>query len=185
MNVSTISRTVPQFRNVRFFLLMTVFCVPFVFGCHSAKPKGFPAVYPIQITVQKGGEPMEDVDLTLIADQQNVAWSISGRTGSNGVAQLLTSQGNYSKEGAPSGSFRVTCRKNIEPIEELPGHDVETLPPQEKAEYMAKVAADRQARKEIIEESTPAIFGSVKETPILIELSKDSKTVTIDLNDYL
>lgn len=169
----------------------TLFCLAVIAllgaagGCRGGKPAGFPPLVPVEIGVERDGAPMEDVDLCLISDRQTVPWSVSGRTGSNGTAGLITSQGSYSKTGAPCGTFRVTLRKSIPPIEELPGNEVEALPPQEKAEYAAKIAADRAERDEMIGESTPAFLGNIKETPVTIEITKDTHNITIKIDDYL
>lgn len=154
-------------------------------GCRGGKPAGFPRLVPVEIGVERDGAPMEDVDLCLISDSQTAPWSVSGRTGSGGTAGLITSQGSYSKAGAPCGTFRVTLRKSIPPIEELPGNEVEALPPREKVEYTAKIAADRAERDEMIEESTPAFLGNIKETPVTVEITEDTHNITIKIDDYL
>ena len=172
-------------RNRALFCLAVIAAFVSVTGCRGGKPAGFPHVIPVEIGVERDGVPMEDVDLCLISDSQTTPWSVSGRTGSDGKAGLITSQGSYSKAGAPCGTFRVTLRKSIPPIEELPGSEVEALPPQEKAEYEAKIAADRAARNEMIEESTPAYLGNIKETPVTIEISEETQNITIKIDDYL
>ena len=152
-------------------------------GCHRSRPKGFPSLCPVRVTVENDGVPAEDVDLCLISER-TVPWSVSGRTDSGGTAELATSQGNYTKAGAPVGTFKVTLHKNFPPIEELPGNQVEALSPQEKMQYTAKVEEERRARKELAEETTPSYLGNVNETPVRLEITKETRTVTIELGDY-
>ena len=172
-----------QYRTL--FCLAVIAALVSAAGCRGGKPAGFPRLVPVEIGVERDGVPMEDVDLCLISDSQTAPWSVSGRTGSGGKAGLVTSQGSYSKTGAPCGTFRVTLRKSIPPIEELPGSEVEALPPQEKAEYTAKIAADRAERNEMIEESTPAFLGNIKETPVTVDITEETHNITIKIDDYL
>ena len=87
-------------------------------GCGGpAKPADFPKlVRPVTVKIHKGGEPLSGVSVSLHSKDigSGLAFSISGRTGANGMATIQTSRNTYSKPGAPVGTFIVQLSETVE-----------------------------------------------------------------------
>jgi len=84
-------------------------------GCGQKAPPGFPAVYPMTVTVMDGTTPLHDVRITFrqANDDSGAPYISSGLTNAAGIASIGTMQGSYAKKGIPQGEFLVTLEEII------------------------------------------------------------------------
>jgi len=134
-------------------------------GCGPQLPDGMPRLYPVTITVTQEGQPFPEalVSLRSVDTAATGTWTIGGRTGADGTVELYTS----GFRGAPVGTFRVVLFR-----EDNVG------------------LAEREAaalRGDPFEGIVVRIWSLVQEeynhpdrTPIEIEITPDTRTLTID-----
>lgn len=93
-------------------------------GCNRLpeRPDGLPPLHPCQVTVTFGGEPKENVTVSLIAREPGVKWKAGGRTDKNGVVELRTS---FAFPGAPEGRYTIAFSKTRESV----GNTIEEMTP--------------------------------------------------------
>lgn len=142
-----------------------IFCLTFfVFasGCGKTdRPDDLPKLYPTKITIKMDGQPLEGANVNLVSDS-NTRWLVSGKTGSNGVAEILT-HGKFS--GAPVGDYAVCVTKvhwEDGPTSKLP------MPsnPFEQTAYRRRVENEKKEYP-VVEAS----FGSQQTTPLKMEVT--------------
>lgn len=88
---------------------IAVFVVLLISGCTRQElPKGIPDLYPAKIQVLQEGTPLAEADIELIGSDSQHGWPVAGRTGADGIADLVT-YGKY--KGAPVGDYKITVSK--------------------------------------------------------------------------
>jgi len=161
-----------------FSVILGLFCS----GCGGAgAPDGFPALCPLIIVVQNGGQPVEQVGFQLIPENASVTWGIAGQTGSSGEGTVMTSQGTYSARGCPEGKFTVflsepTRLTGLELTEEAS----RKLSQEESDAHAAKLAEARRNQPKII----PAAFSPSASEPVTVDVTKDTKRIVFELSEY-
>ena len=78
---------------------------------------GFPPLYPCQITITQGEQPLEGAMVRLVPETGSFAWGITGKTDAHGTAKMSTHT-NY--PGAPEGTFKVCVSKIYETPSQIP-----------------------------------------------------------------
>ena len=173
-------------RQVNSLILVVVASIFVVtsLGCNRAKrPRDFPDLEPCTITIVNGANPVQGASILLSSSDgtKKGAWIADGITDDNGVAQIKTSQGNYSKKGVPTGKYKLTLSKEPKVEGELPPQELEKLSLEEYRAYTRKIA-DQKAKmpKEI-----PDKAKSQKETPLDLDVPSSGCNLTIDLSEYM
>ena len=151
-------------------------------GCGGEQaPSQFPALCPLVIVVQNGGQPVDQVGFQLIPENASVSWGVAGQTGSSGEGTVLTSQGTYSSKGCPEGKFTVVMSEP--PLLtglELSEEESRRLSQEESDAHAAKLAEARRNRPKII----PAAFGSSSSKPVTVDVTKETKKIVLELSEY-
>jgi len=161
-----------------FSVVLGLFCS----GCGGGgAPDGFPALCPLVIVVQNGGQPVDQVAFQLIPENPSVAWGVAGQTSSSGEGTVMTSQGSYSGRGCPEGKFRVLM---TEPHRltglELTEEESRKLSPEESDAHAAKLAEARRNQPKIV----PAAFGPSSSDPVTVDVTKETKSIVLELSEY-
>ncbi len=105
-----------RFIGVCASLFLTVALV----GCGPSgpkKPEGLPELFPCSVTLTNGGAPVDGAIVTLCPVDASNAWSSTGVTDQNGVAEIMT-YGDF--PGAPVGQYKVTAMKSDVVVEDNP-----------------------------------------------------------------
>jgi hypothetical protein len=165
--------------------VMTCLCylaIPMILfssGCGTARPKEMPKTAPCTITVVKDGVPISGVDVSLFRSEGNGSLTISAYTNMNGVATIQTTWGNYSTQGAPVGTCKVTLTKHVStPSDGVTDAQIEKFTPQEAEEYEKKREAEIDKLRPI-----PKHFSAQNTTPLEIVIEeKNGAKMTVDLN---
>ncbi|MDR1958393.1 MAG: hypothetical protein LBQ54_05040 [Planctomycetaceae bacterium] len=110
-------------RNSRWICGIVVFCALFAFGCSEPLPDGMPPLYPVTLTFQQEGAPLEEASIRLIP-QFPCEWISGGSTDAGGRVQLKT-HGKY--HGVPAGKYKI-CVNKFHSEGELPTMDKPTKP---------------------------------------------------------
>jgi len=136
-------------------------------GCGGEKkPEGFPPLYPVTLHVTQEGKPLEGASVTLAAPDGSLPWVVGGTTDADGKVKLKT-QGKY--DGAPAGKYNVQISKVVRE-----GYE----------EYMAAVNRNDTAVASKIDvkvfQCVEDAYTSAKETPVHVEITKESKVFDID-----
>ena len=107
----------------RIRLLLILFTVT-ALGCSRLpeRPEGLPELHPCTIEATFGGEPVEDVMVSLKSKDAKYKWKTGGKTDKNGVAKLKTA---FAFPGAPEGEFIVSFSKTQERL----GNTLEEMSP--------------------------------------------------------
>ena len=161
------------------FLMATIglFCA----GCGGVqRPDGFPKLYPLAVVVQNNGQPIDEVRFQLISGDASVPWGVGGRTNSSGEGAALTFQGTYSKNGCPEGTFTVILRRTLLTGLELSEEEYLKLSVTEQDAYSARIEEARRKQPKII----PDAFASAATNPVIIEVTKDTRSVVFELSQY-
>jgi len=92
-----------------FFVTLGV-ALLFQSGCakDDGRPKDFPKVHPVSITITQEGQPLEGASVVLESATKS-KYSSSGTTDVSGVATIKT----YSYLGAPVGDYTVLVKKSV------------------------------------------------------------------------
>ncbi len=98
---------------VRYLILTFMLIV--VCGCRRLpeRPEGLPELYPCKITVTFGGEPVENVNVSLLPNGTDSKWKSGGKTDEKGCVEVRTA---FAYPGAPQGTFTVAFTKTEEQV---------------------------------------------------------------------
>ena len=137
-------------------------------GCGESRPAGMPRLYPATITITQEGTPLDGALVQLIPeDSANSSWGPGGTTDASGRVVLQTN-GKY--KGAPLGEYKVTVSKK----EKEPHPNPELQGGQEFRKYLAILKTLKTYS--FVEPQ----YGSIKDTPLNIEITAKEKTYTVD-----
>ena len=161
--------------QVRLFIIVLLAASVFS-GCEKAqRPDGFPALFPCKITITQGGQPLEGAFVRLMPEDKAFQWTISGKTGANGVANISTHT-NY--PGAPEGTFKVCVSKVQEtpsqfppPAKDAPYEDWEAWRGHTNSEYCPKYNLIKPE------------YDNDAETPHSITIGKGKNSQTFDVGE--
>ncbi|MDR3198622.1 MAG: hypothetical protein LBU34_12210 [Planctomycetaceae bacterium] len=100
--------------NQLFLFFISIFCCLCftIAGCSdkdSAKPEGFPTLYPVTLLLTQEGKPLTETTVTLISENQSLKWGTSGFSDAEGKIELKT--GGF--VGVPVGKFKAVVTKTI------------------------------------------------------------------------
>ncbi|MDR0608728.1 MAG: hypothetical protein LBG58_01295 [Planctomycetaceae bacterium] len=148
-------------------------------GCGTKKPAGFPNLVPCNVSVTKGGKPIDKTVLTLVPVSNGGEWISSGLTNSGGIAEISTILSSYSSKGVPEGEFKVFLSRPIEIDLKVSQEDVINM----------SVAEHEKLKKEtdrLTEEARviPEKLESIVTTPAKITVTEGKTSYKIELNDY-
>lgn len=148
-------------------------------GCIESLPNGVTKVVPATVRVTVGGSPLDKADLQLVGEGELRGVSVSGQTDAQGVAVLKSVKGDWIKQGAPVGKYRVAVRK-VMPVEgEKSDAEINAMSQEECMEYYKKINAAREKVKLPFPESCT----SSKTTPLTLEIKDDSLELVLNLDE--
>ena len=152
--------------RLRLFPVVSVLLVfTFLAGCSGQRlPDGMPRLFPCEIIILQGGEPLAQAMVTIIPTEEGNKWSASGRTDDAGKAIMYT-WGQYA--GAPEGTYKVVIGKT----------EVVGAPPAATTEEAARRPPDR------FYELVEAIYSEASTTPLEIEVKRGTRTFTLDAGE--
>lgn len=147
-------------------------------GCGRGKPKGIPVLHPVNVTITKGGTPVDGANVFLVASNAaSGSWSIAGITDAKGVAAIETSQGDWKGKGAPEGEYKIYLTK-LAKIEE-------PAPPGEDDAAKAVFYAERLMRLEAAGKEIPKSLTSVATSDLKITVAAGTRTnETFDIGQF-
>lgn len=161
---------------------LVVILVLFFAGCGSPKPAGLPDLIPHQVRIHDNGKPLEKVDISLLREEGQGAWSMGGITDSSGNATLRTIFASFEGSGVPVGTYRVILNKSVDYPPELILTEEQSmkLSPQELVPIENK-------RKKYEEEHRvlPPLVSDPEKSPITISVSKTNEVSDIDVSKHL
>jgi len=138
-------------------------------GCGGRKrPDGLPDLYPCEITITQGGNPLEGASVRLVRETGTTDWAITGRTEANGVVKIFT----HDFPGAPEGTFKVLVSKT-ELVTSMPEPDKDASY-DEWQEYYG-------SRKSIA--SVKPEYDNVRTSPHSITVVKGKNAETFDVGE--
>lgn len=161
-------------------LVLFLASVPLLVGCDgAARPDNFPRLVSCSITVLNNGNPEAGVNVFLAPGGAASAGS-GGNTDANGKAVIHTSQGTYSRKGAPIGDYTIVLNKTplvpgAKSPEEFSKMDVDEL-----EAYSREIAAKERALPKII----PEALTNSSTSPIKFTVDKAGAGLTIDIAGY-
>jgi hypothetical protein len=157
-------------------LIISLFVVCTISGCSKEqRPVGFPTLYPCQITITQGGQPLEGALVRLMPESGKSEWVISGKTDAGGVAKVST-HGKFS--GAPEGTFKVCVAKTYETPSQF-------QPPKEDAPYedweawRGQVNSEKRPRYHLVKPE----YDDVRRTSHSIVVVKGKNRQTFDVGE--
>jgi hypothetical protein len=150
-------------------LIISLLVVCTFSGCSKEpRPAGMPRLYPVSLKIVQEGETLEGAMVQLIPeDSANSSWGPGGTTDASGIAVLQTN-GKY--KGAPLGKYKVTVSKK----EKEPHPNPELAGGPEFRQYLAVLKTLKTYS--FVEPQ----YGSIKDTPLRVEITANEKTYTID-----
>lgn len=151
-------------------------------GCAKA-PAGFPKVYPVEVTVLDGGQPLDSTSVVLNpAEGTEVgSFTCAGTTNGSGKAVIKTLWGTYSAKGAPEGAYKVSLIRDVVPEETMTKEELAQLTPDELFAHKVELRESIADQIDII----PIPLRFPGETPLEITVSTaGNSTLTVDLSDY-
>jgi len=157
---------------------MFLFCVA---GCQNAiVPKDFPKTFPATVTVKDGETPLADVMILLYTQEAQGSWASSGTSDANGVAALVTNQGNYMAKGVPAGTYKVTLTKTPKAPSEKSADEVAAMSYEEQAAYSQKISEELAKMPSPISQA----LTNPKATPLTLEVTATDGKLIVDLAQY-
>jgi len=144
-------------------------------GCQTKPlPEGFPKLYPVSVTITQESKPFEGAKVVLFSADNSVHWIVSGQTGSNGVAKLVT-RGEH--KGTPVGEFKVCVTKIYdEPV------DPEPTNPGDWKIWSENLRNHPPKSFSLVEKE----FGDIQTTPLSVRISADGeKNFTFDVGQAI
>ena len=161
------------------FFAMALLATVVLSGC-SGKPSGFPKVSPCEITVTKGAEPIEGVEIALIPDTPISGVIAGGVTDAMGKCVVQTTYANFQAPGAPEGAFTVTLRKDPTPSKpELTSEEMEKMERSDIDKYNKERAAEIRSLPQII----PPNLTSMQTSKVKANIPGDS-AISVDVSQY-
>ncbi|MGL4944214.1 MAG: hypothetical protein ACRC46_13615 [Thermoguttaceae bacterium] len=154
-------------------------------GCGGQPlPPGFPTnLVPCEVTVTKGGSPMDEADILLVANSgEQGAWVVSGRTSAQGVATIYTTCVGVSKLGAPVGGYKVVINKANPPIvDPTPQATIDAMEYEARKAHSEKLSQKYKALPPLV----PVVLSNATTTPVSVEVAASGKTLlTVNVDDY-
>jgi hypothetical protein len=160
------------------FIIVTVFGL-IVTGCSSNVPPGFPKnLKPFSIKLLHEGQPVEKAIITMSGESSaGAGFRIMGVTGTDGTAAMETSINNYTKRGAPAGTYKAV----VSHTPKLPSdsEDSSKMTEDELAAYAVKQNAEYAAAVKIV----PLVWNGINTTPVTITVPEKGGSVTIEITD--
>jgi len=155
-------------------------------GCGQKSPPGFPAVYPMTVTVTDGTMPLSDVRVTIRqADSSSGgAYVSSGVTNSSGIATIGTVQGSYAKKGIPEGEFLISLEELIEVDIGMTPEEFLALPMSERG----KVQAAKEKKRAAVPRKVPDVLrtqvGNKDVSRLHYTATKGKNALSVNVAEY-
>ena len=169
-----------------FGFLLLGYSLVLISGCGQKAPPGFPAVYPMTVTITDGTTPLPDVRVTLHPANMSSgdAHVSSGVTSARGIATLGTGQGSYSKKGIPEGEHIVILEEMIEVDVGMTPEEFLGLTPGEKSKKIAEMAEKRAAVPRKVPEVLCKVGADKDAHPLRYTATKGKNELSIDVAQY-
>jgi len=157
-------------------------------GCSDKRPDGFPAkLLSCRIIVLEGDEPLKEVSVSLLPENEQQKYSMIAMTDANGVANLRTTLGGYYGNGVPEGTYKILVIGSEPPDFEhtLTMEQRMELPPDQLSAYEA--ARQRRINALPIGEIPSAIpkeLGKRDKTPLTWTVNRKGSELTVNIADY-
>ena len=159
-----------------FFALTLALCV--LTGCQGKKrPDGLPELFPCVITIIQEGQPLDGALVQLIPESGGTGWTVSGKTGTNGKANIST---HADFAGAPAGTYKVLVSKTeMSPSQFTePAQDA---PQDEKTAYYNNISSEKRIKYTLVKPE----FDDAKKTPLSITVAKGKNEATFDVGEAI
>ena len=171
-----------------FVSLILITVVLSVSGCGDGKLDGFPAkLLTCRVTVSNGDEPMGNVSVSFLPDNERQKYTMVAMTDANGVANMRTTLAGYYGTGVPEGTYKVLIIGSEDPELE------HTLTMDERMELSpdALDAYERARQKRInalpIGEVPTAIakeLSKTNTTPLTWSVDRKGAEFTVNVAEY-
>ena len=146
---------------------LLILAIVLICGC-GAKPGDVPQLYPCQVTVTNGADPISDVNVVLGLTSESSACSMSGTTNSSGIATIYTVRQTWRGGGAPAGDYIVTLSKFPELENGLSPEELQKLDPAEQERYQL----EQQRKYDALPREVPVELGDFTKSPHRMTVSK-------------
>ena len=157
-----------------------------VSGCGQKAPPGFPAIYPMTVTITEGATPLPNVRITFrqANDGSGAPYVSSGMTNAGGVATIGTIQGSYAKKGIPEGEFFVTLEEIIEGDSGLTPVEFARLTDAEKGRVLTEINKKQAEVPRKIPEVLCKVSANKSAHPLRYTAKKGKNALSIDVAQY-
>jgi len=161
--------------QIRLFII-TLLAVCTFSGCgKEQRPAGFPPLYPCQITITQGEQPLEDALVRLLPESGSFAWGITGKTDAHGTAKISTHT-NY--PGAPEGTFKVCVSKIYETPSAFP-QPAKDAPYEDWEAWRGQTNSEQRPKYQLVKPE----YDDVKLTPHSISITKGKNKAAFDVGE--
>ena len=171
-----------------FVSILIVAVILSIAGCGDARPDGFPAkLRTCRVLVLDGDEPMENVSVSFLPENERQKYTMVAMTDAKGVANMRTTLGGYYGKGVPEGTYKVLVIGSEDPELE------HTLTMDERMELSpdALDAYERARQRRInalpIGEVPTAIakeLSNTNTTPITWTVDRNKAEFTVNVADF-
>jgi len=145
-------------------------------GCGKSWHGGEP-LYPVTITVSKGGEPFSGASVTLLREGGLQTINAGGVTDSGGIAKIRV---DAEWDGVPEGTYKVMINKGAVITRDISDEEFERLSMAEQDAYNERMVARALSAPPLV----PAVLNGM-ESPLSIEVSRSgNNTASFDIADY-
>ncbi|MDR3108571.1 MAG: carboxypeptidase-like regulatory domain-containing protein [Planctomycetaceae bacterium] len=164
-----------------FYCWVCILLFVVMMGCsQSNKPKDFPNLVPVKITVIDGTTPIEGVSVVLMQTDTGTSLVAGGNTDKAGVLNVTTSQATYQAKGCPVGKYKVTLSKSPKLPSEKTREEINQMTPEETDAYTKIITKEAKQAKPII----PPSLSSITTTKLEVEIPSGGTEITININEY-
>lgn len=154
-------------KRLSFFVLSMLFAV-WMAGC-SGKPSGMPDCVPCKVLVQKNGQALEGVRITLHRDGESGSIGTTGLTNSAGSARITTQFVDFKSDGAPVGRYKVTLNRILPKPSDMSDADWQKQTGSGKAD----------------DPNIPPHLRIAKTTQLTFDVQNPDDEMKIELNDHV
>jgi hypothetical protein len=166
-------------KNVVSVFVILVFVAMFS-GCSEGLPSDFPKTltnFTIELLYEK--KPVEGASVSLISEDTNKRYLVTGFTASNGITSLETLINKFSKPGVPAGQYKVIISHVPKTSIELTQHEVMTL----SNDVLEKREEEINKERAKLPHPIPENWNNLQTTPIKITVPKIGGKITIEITD--
>ena len=150
-------------------------------GCGTKRPDGIPPLRPAKVTVNNGGTPIANATVSFIYQGSfSGSWAVNGVTNANGIAEIMTSQGEWRGKGAPEGEYIVY-------ITRMPDYEADPIPDaiKDNSDALEIFFQEQMRKRSAAPQVIPEILSNPARTPLRVEVTAGGKAeLAVDVSEH-